>query len=231
MAKIFKSKFQLVKRYSRYSNLCVYFSKKKVRYGYKLYQKIFKRYKSTQTFRINVRKPRMAVRRKTTFGRALEIKEKFTYLLGGIHASKLQRYCRLSKSKFFSPAQTFASLLERRLDIILYRSNLVSTPKDARLMIKIGCIQVNGKRILKNSFRVSANSTIDLMIPEYVYNKFLFLFRDIVAKNLVFKPYSANLSVSYKLFRIIVNCQRVDLETIFYPFNFNINYFYRLYSI
>lgn len=230
MAKFFKSKFLLTKRYSRFSNLCVYFSAKKVRYGYKVYQKIFKRYRSFQSFRINVRKPRIAVRRKTMFGRALEIKEKFTYLLGGLHASKLERYCRLSKSKYMSPAQSFSDLLERRLDVILYRSNIINTPKFARLIIKAGYVSVNGRPISNPAYKAGINSIVDLTIPEYAYFFFFSKFKDSLAKNLIFRPQPSNLMISYKLFRIIVS-RPVNVNSIFYPFDFNINYFYRLYSI
>ena len=230
MAKFFKSKFILTKRYSRFSNTCVYFSNKSIRYGYKLYQKVFKRYKSGQNFRINVRKPRMAVRRKTTFGQALEIREKFSYLLGGLHSSKLRRYCRLSRSKFFSPAQTFMNLLERRLDVILYRSNIFNTPRAARSFIKAGYVRVNNRKTDNPAFRAPVNSIVDIVLPNYSYSYFFSLFKRSIAKNLIFKPEPLNLSISYKLFRIIVD-RKVDIKNIFYPFNFNINYFYRLYSI
>lgn len=230
MAKFFKSIFTLTKRYSRFSNTCIYFSSKRVRYGYKLYQKVFRRYKSSQSFRINVRKPRMAVRRKTSFGKALEIREKFSYLLGGLHSSKLRRYCRLSRSKFFSPAQTFINILETRLDIILYRSNLFRSPKMARTFIKCGYVCVNDRKVLNPSFRAPVNSFVDFALPNHVYANILDSFRLAISKNLVFRPEPANLSISYKLFRIIVD-SRVDVGKVFYPFNFNVNYFYRLYSV
>jgi ribosomal protein S4 len=230
MAKFYKSAFTLIKRYSRFSNTNIYFFNKRIRYGYKLYQKVFKRYRSNQNFRINVRKPRMAVRRKTSFGQALEIREKFSYLLGGLHSSKLRRYCQLSRSKFFSPSQTFINLIETRLDIILYRSNIFTNPKIAKYFIKSGYVRVNNKKIFNPSFRAPMNSFIDFVLPSHIYPNIFSLFKLSIAKNLIFRPEPTNLSISYKLLRIIVD-NRVDIKDIFYPFNFSINHFYRLYSI
>ncbi len=230
MAKLFKSIFSLTKRYSRFSNTCIYFSNKRVRYGYKLYQKIFKRYKSSQNFRINVRKPRIAVRRKTSYGQALEIREKFSYLLGGFHSSKLRRYCRLSRSKFFSPAQSFITTLETRLDVLLYRSNIFVSPRKAKFFVKKGYVYVNGQKVVNPSFRAPINSVIDFRIPSSFYFSTLETFKNAILRGLIFKPEPSNLAISYKLLRIIVT-DKADIKQIFYPFNFNINYFYRLYSI
>jgi ribosomal protein S4 len=229
MAKFFKSKFALTKRYSRFSNICVYFNKKPVRYGYKLYQKIFKRYKSGQNLRINVRKPRIAVKRKTSFGKAMEIKEKFSYLISGIHSSKLRRYCRLSRSKFFAPGDTFSARIEQRLDIILYRANIFLTPYQSRWFIKSGSVRINGLTVCNPSFKVKVNSNIDLQLIPYAYTNVFSNFTDSLKKRVIFKPEPAYIIGSYRLFRFIIN-DKAKQSSIFFPFDFNINYFYRLYS-
>lgn len=234
MAKSFKSKFLLTKRYSKFSNICVYFvdNKKPIRYGYKLYQKIFKRYKSGGSLRINVRKPRVAVKRKTTFGRALEIKEKFSYLIGGIHSSKLQRYCRVSRSKFFAPVSSFVKTLETRLDIILYRSNIFNTPRLAQWAIKAGFVTVGSKNytVTNPAFRASVNTCVNLFVPDYAYKLVYSKFKLALAKRLIFKPEVNYITCSYKLLRIIIN-DRPSPRNMFFPFNFNVNFFYRLYSV
>lgn len=231
MSKVFKSKFALTKRYSRFSNICVYFnSSKSIRYGYKLYQKIFKKYRSGQNLRINVRKPRVSVKRKTTFGKALEIKEKYSYLLNGIHSSKLQRYCRITKSKFFSPAQKFISLLEKRLDVLLYRSNIFTSPKIAKWAIKSGFIKVNNRTTTNPAFKASVDSIVSIHIPDYFYSSVFTNFKFALNRKLIFKPEPFYLTISYKLLQIIVNANP-SFKQIFFPFNFNVNFFYRLYSI
>lgn len=231
MAKVFKSKFRLTKRYSAFSNICVYFvPTKPIRYGYKLYQKIFKKYRSGQNLRINVRKPRIAVKRKTSFGKALEIKEKFSYLLGGIHSSKLRRYCRVSKGIFRAAPYNLISALERRLDLLLYRSNIFTSPEISQWAIKCGFVTVDRRIKINPAFKVKVNSTINISIPEYFYNNVFHNFAFALKNNLIFKPEPSHLVTSYKLLQIIVS-DSPNFKYTFFPFSFNVNFFYRLYSI
>jgi ribosomal protein S4 len=231
MAKIFKSKFKLVKRYARFSNTCVYLKSnehKKVRYGYKVYQKIFRRYRSKRALRINVRKPRISVKRKTSFGKALEIKEKFTYLLGGIHSNKLNRYVQLCRSKIFAPMRTLLKKIEGRLDIILYRINLVQHPKLIQAMVKKGYVRVNGQARNKTSFLVKKNHYVELRMPFFIYPAIKRVFKEMTKKKLIFMLQTKYSEISYKLFRVI--CHDNPLEKmIFFPFNFKAHYFFRLY--
>jgi ribosomal protein S4 len=231
MAKIFTSKFSLVKRYARFSNTCVYLKKnehKKIRYGYKVYQKIFRRYRSRRALRINVRKPRVSVKRKTSYGKALEIKEKFTYLIGGIHANKLKKYVHLCRTKFYSPIRRLILILESRLDITLYRINLVQNPKTIRGLVSLGYVNVNGKEKPRTSFSVKKDSYVDIGMPAWLYPSLKNEFKEIVKKKLIFRPQTNYSEISYKLFRLIRFVDPTE-KTIFYPFNFKIYYFFRLY--
>jgi ribosomal protein S4 len=232
MAKIFRSRFTLTKRYKRFSNICVYFNqykKKPVRFGYKLYQKIFKKYKpSGRTIRINVRKPRIAMKRKTSYGKALEFKEKFSYILNGIHASKLQRYCRLSRAKSYSPTRALLSNLEMRLDLALYKSNFVYGPKINYFLIESGCVEVNGKVKLNRNYKLRVNDVVSLKLPISLYPLALKHYRERVSKKLVF-VYSPNyIEISYKTLKFIIYKEPKESE-VFYPFNYAVSYFYRLY--
>jgi ribosomal protein S4 len=231
MAKIFNSKFKLVKRYARFSNTCVYLKAnehKKIRYGYKVYQKIFRRYRSKRALRINVRKPRISIKRKTSYGKAMEIKEKFSYLLGGIHSGKLKKYVHLSRSKFYAPMRTFMKKIESRLDIILYRINIVQSPKWIRALIKLGYVRVNGLIRNKTSFFVKPNNYVDLYVPYYIYPGVKKQFKEMIKKKLIFKLQNTYSETSYKIFRAISHSAPTE-KTIFYPFNFKTYYFFRLY--
>ncbi|HAO08275.1 MAG TPA: hypothetical protein DCQ50_15120 [Chryseobacterium sp.] len=231
MAKLITSKFKLIKRYARFSNTCVYLKinqRKKVRYGYKVYQKIFRRYRSRKTIRINVRKPRISIKRKTSFGKALEIKEKFSYLLGGIHSSKLKRYVQLARAKAYSPLRAFLGKLESRLDIIVYRINIIREPQLIKWLIKLGYVRVNGVPKKRTCFSVKKNSYIDIRLPNFIYRRVKKLFKESVKKSLVFKPTAHYSETSYKLFRSIVHSTPSE-KNVFYPFNFKAYYFFRLY--
>jgi ribosomal protein S4 len=231
MAKLFKSKFTLVKRYARFSNTCVYFKsnkRKKIRYGYKVYQKIFKRYRSKKTIRINVRKPRVSIKRKTSYGKALEIKEKFSYLVGGIHASKLQRYVQFSRAKARSPMHELLKKIESRLDVIIYRINIVQSPFFIKSLIKKGYVYVNGKKKTRPSYSVKKNSFVDVRLPPVIYKLLRRRFVEAYRRKLIFKPYNDYLEISYKLFRAVLHSDPTE-KTVFYPFDFKIYYFFRLY--
>jgi ribosomal protein S4 len=231
MAKTFSSKFRLVKKYARFSNTCVYIKineTKKIRYGYKVYQKIFKRYRSKDTIRINVRKPRIITKRKKSYGKALESKEKLSYLLSGIHANKLKKYVHLSRATNFSPLRNFLRRLETRLDIIIYKINIVSEPKVIKQLIKQGYVKVNNKVKRRPSFQVRKLSFVDVRIPVYIYKKFKKYFKESIRRRLIFKPFNGHFEVSYKLFRAILH-EYPSEKDIFYPFDFKAYYFFRLY--
>ena len=231
MAKLFKSKFNLVKKYARFSNTCIYFKRnrnKKIRYGYKVYQKIFKRYRSKKSIRINIRKPRISVKRKTSFGKALEMKEKFTYIIRGLHASKLRKYVHMSKAKHYSPIRELLKKLESRLDIVIYRINLIFNPFFIRSLIKRGYVKVNGNRKKKPNFSVRKNSFVDFVPPIYIYRFLRKKFKEIKRLRIIFKPNPSYAEISYKLFRFIRYTNPTE-RTVFYPFDFKVYYFFRLY--
>lgn len=231
MAKIFKSKFKLVKRYARFSNTCVYFSsarRKKVRYGYKVYQKVFKRYRSKRTLRVNIRKPKVMLKRKSKFGKALEMKEKLTYLVGGIRANRFIRYTKISKSKTRSPLRSLLNKIESRLDFVLYRINIIQNPKLIKKLIRLGYIEVNEKPANSVNFNIRTNSKVDVKVPYYVAEKYRTEFAEAVKRKLVFKPSTDYIEVSYKSLGAILH-SIPDEDNVFYPFEFNPFYFYRIY--
>lgn len=231
MAKFFKSKFKLVKRYARFSNTCVYIPSsihKKIRYGYKVYQKIFRKYRSRRALRINVRKPRVLIKRKTKYGKAIEIKEKFSYAIGGIASKKLKRYVRVSGAKNRSPLRQLLRILEFRLDVILYRINIIQSPHAIKKLVRFGYIEVNEEPNFKANFIVPYGSRIDVLFPWYAELKYRFEFFAILRRRLVFKPSTDYLEISYATFRSVI-FSFPDEDTTFYPFDFKPHYFFRLY--
>jgi len=225
------SPFKLVKRYARYSSFEVYFPNKitkKIRYGYKVYQKIFKRYRSRKTLRINVRKPRVAVKRKTYYGKALEIKAKYSYLIGGVHASKLSRFVRLNYSKIFSSARTLASSLESRLDILLAKTNLLPRSWIVKRFIKAGLVLVNNTVIRDIGFVVRRNARVSFRLLVYIMPNFFGSFKQKSRSRVLFWPFISGFEFSRKTFSL-VKYDEPHFRRAVYPFNFTVNYFYRLY--
>jgi ribosomal protein S4 len=232
MVKKLISPYKLIKRYNSFSGPVPYLryqEPKTIRYGYKFYQKIFRRYRSSgRVLRINVRKPRIATKRKTLYGRALAIKQKFIYLLSGLRNSKLRRYIRLNRSKCGSSSLKFSCSLESRLDVILYRTNIFAIPRFLVGSMDSGDINVPGFAKTEKSFKVPLNRPVFISLGTSHYSSFLGDFRTKVSKGLVFQVIPAWLEVDYKLHTVLI-FRRPRSSEIFFPFDFDTSYFYRIY--
>lgn len=225
------SRFKLVKRYLRFSNYEIFFGssrQKQVRLGYKFYQKIFRRYRSKKTLKINVRKPRIAVKRKTYFGKALEMKNKWSYLIGGIHKSKIARFVGLNYSKTHSSAAQLADSVESRLDVILAKTSIAPYSWMVKRLVKAGHVFVDGRSVRNPSFKVLINSRVSFFIPPQLAAYFLITFRNKSSLRLLFWPRISGFEFSRRTLTLI-KYKKVLPSEITYPFDFDINYFYRLY--
>ncbi len=231
MISLSQSRFALTKRYARFSNPELYLNRAKttkVRLGYKFYQKIFRRYRAKKTLKINVRKPRIAVKRKTYFGRALEIKQKWSYMVGGSSKSKISRFVRLTYSKAFSSVAVLADKLESRLDVVLAKTSIIPYAWIIRSLIRQGYVVVDGATVLSTTFPVRLNSHISVGVPIYFLPLFFRHFCYKSESKIIFWPHISGFELNYRTFSLI-KYDRVRLSRIAYPFDFDVNYFYRLY--
>ena len=82
-------------------------------------------------------------------------------------------YANLSERQFHSvydeavrmtgdSSENLIGLLERRLDVVVYRSKFVPTIFAARQFVSHGHVKVNGKRVTISSIRLKAGDTIEL---------------------------------------------------------------------
>jgi len=93
------------------------------------------------------------------FGEQLSEKQKFKHTYGLREAQMRRTFKQASKS----PSTTgplFMSLLERRLDNVVYRLGIAPSRSVARQLVGHGHIHVNGKRVKSSSFQVKANDVI-----------------------------------------------------------------------
>ena len=108
------------------------------------------------------------------FGEQLKEKQKFKYTYGLREAQLRNTFKKASKS----PSNTgplFLSLLERRLDNVVYRLGLAPSRSVARQLVSHGHIQVAGKRVKAPSYSVRPHEIIRIR-PE---SKDQPLFKDI----------------------------------------------------
>jgi len=101
-------------------------------------------------------------RRKTSdFGTQLQEKQKLKFIYGILEKQLRKLYTDASKNPTATGA-ALLSLLERRLDNVVYRLGWANTRAAARQIVSHAHIQVNGKKMDIPSYRVQVHDVISL---------------------------------------------------------------------
>lgn len=95
------------------------------------------------------------------YGRQLEEKQKVKELYG-VREKQFRRFFEIATKGQEAPGEALLSLLERRLDNVLYRAKLASTRSQARQIIVHGHILVNNKKVYSPSYLVNISDEISL---------------------------------------------------------------------
>ncbi len=98
------------------------------------------------------------------YGRRLNAKQKIKAHYGRITETQLRNTFELAKKIQGNAAENFISLLERRLDMVIYRLNFASTIFGARQLVSHKHIMVNGKVVNIGSYKVKGGDIISLTI-------------------------------------------------------------------
>lgn len=101
-------------------------------------------------------------KRRTIYALRLEEKQKLRYYYGVIRESQFRSYFLKAKKTKGNTGISFLRLLESRLDVLIYRMNLVSTIFGARQLVAHGHIKVNGKKVDIPSYIVSPDEVISI---------------------------------------------------------------------
>ena len=100
-------------------------------------------------------------RKVSDYGLQLQEKQKVKYIYG-ILEKQLNRVYKEASKNPTSTGSALLSLLERRLDNVIYRIGWASTRFAARQLVSHGHIQVNGKKMNIASYRVVVDDVINL---------------------------------------------------------------------
>lgn len=100
-------------------------------------------------------------RKLSEYGRQLEEKQKLKNMYG-MREKQFRRFFTIAHKMEEATGEMLLSLLERRLDNVVFRLKLATTRTQARQIIVHGHILVNGKKVYSPSFLVSVNDTISL---------------------------------------------------------------------
>ena len=115
------------------------------------------------------------------YGRQLQEKQKVKEMYG-LRERQFKRFFAVaSKQRDGGPGENLLSLLERRLDNVIYKLKLATTRTQARQIITHGHVLVNGKKVYSPSFLVSLQDVVSL--SERVEKMEAFL-RDVIEKRM-----------------------------------------------
>ena len=107
--------------------------------------------------------------RLTPYGVQMREKQKARFYYG-ISESQFRNYFEKASSKTGNTSELFLTLLEQRLDSIVYRLGLAWSRKDARQLVGHGLILVNGKKVTIPSYQVRVGDVISVK-PSAAANK------------------------------------------------------------
>ena len=101
-------------------------------------------------------------RKISDFGSQLRAKQKLRGYYGNINEKQFRRIYAEAVQAKGDTSEQLIGLLERRLDIIVYRMLFVPTVFAARQLINHGHVTVNGKRVNVASYRVREGDQVEI---------------------------------------------------------------------
>ena len=96
------------------------------------------------------------------FGLQLRAKQKLKGYYGNLTEKQFSRIYEEAARRKGNTSEHLISLLESRLDAVVYRAKFVPTPFAARQFVNHGHVLVNGKRVNIPSYRVKLNDVVQV---------------------------------------------------------------------
>ena len=100
--------------------------------------------------------------RPSDYGIQLQAKQKLKSYYGNMNERQFRNCYRKAIKKKGDTAENLIGLLEKRLDIIVYRAKFALTVFSSRQLINHGHIKVNGKKVNIPSYLLKEEDTIEL---------------------------------------------------------------------
>ena len=96
------------------------------------------------------------------FGLQLRAKQKLKGYYGNLTEKQFSKTYEEAARRKGNTSENLISLLEARLDAIVYRAKFVPTPFAARQLVSHGHVKVNGRRVTIASYHVKETDSIEL---------------------------------------------------------------------
>lgn len=107
------------------------------------------------------RQPRRRRRQESEYGAQLREKQKAKFIYGVLE-KQFRGYFKRAKSMEGQTGENLMTILETRLDNVVFRLGFARTRKEARQMVTHGHICVNGRRVDIPSFRVRPGELVSV---------------------------------------------------------------------
>ena len=96
------------------------------------------------------------------YGNQLQAKQKLKFYYGNMNERLFRNVFRKALKKRGNTTENFIGLLERRLDMVIYRAKFAITVFSSRQLINHGHVTVNGKKVSISSYLVKENDNIEI---------------------------------------------------------------------
>ena len=100
--------------------------------------------------------------RPSDYGIQLQAKQRLKSYYGNINERQFRNFYRKAIKKRGDTVENLVGLLEKRLDIIVYRAKFALTVFSSRQLINHGHIKVNGKKVNIPGYQLKEEDTIEL---------------------------------------------------------------------
>ena len=107
------------------------------------------------------RNPKPMRKKQSEYGRQLTEKQKVKFIYGMLE-KQFRNYYNIATKMPGVAGENLLSLLESRLDNVVFRLGLANTRRESRQMVNHGHVLVNGKRLDIPSYRVRVGDVITL---------------------------------------------------------------------
>ena len=107
------------------------------------------------------RNPKPMRKKQSEYGLQLTEKQKVKFIYGMLE-KQFRRYYQIATKMPGIAGENLLSLLESRLDNVVFRLGLANTRRESRQMVNHGHVLVNGKRLDIPSYRVKVGDVITL---------------------------------------------------------------------
>lgn len=107
------------------------------------------------------RAPQKRTKKLSEYGKQLVEKQKVKEMYG-MREKQFQRFFANAVHAQGAPGENLMSMLERRLDNVIYRLKLAVTRRQGRQIIVHGHVLVNGRKVYSPSFLVSVNDVVTM---------------------------------------------------------------------